>query len=561
MVKKLLALFLVVLMSINSFAAVVSDNDGSAFVTKAEFEGLKSNFAEQIENYNKSIDGKIDGAIASYLAGAKVSREPDNLWERVMETSANNFRWCSGPLPISTPRGSGTDDLKDNITVTSLRYHNHPEWNVYGSVRSHSNKTTYRDDDDTTWYPGCIYYVTWRSAASHAFTEDLPSAIERAYTNGAGTSLSSLTEWTNQYDFLTRKNTYATNANLYNSWVTVKNVSSGQGKLYELNKLPNDNYELKSYYNKAYVDDAINLIRYSYKNFRSPTALTGANSFNAFYTVAHGMDDYVSGTSGSIQTHSVTFAKGTGWTGAKIGDSSTIDYNKTSNWSYGTQNLTWVTESDGKDYSYMYWGTNVNQSLYAINDQVIPNWNTATEQTGYANGDSATEYYKYQRDFYEYTGPNNEDVQIGNIQYKFYHPTVSPKNFTLKQLQNSYASKIASDTLFHGNGAPLMYIYDKDATYKLKNIKLELYDVNNNLTSGNVKIMVSNKKFTDGNYTNETNDKCWETTATIGSTGTLTFNSDNFLVGNVDTIWINIYPTDTTNFKSVKLVSVEPTVA
>ena len=40
MVKKLLALFLVVLMSIESFGAVVSDNDGSAFITKAEFVAL-----------------------------------------------------------------------------------------------------------------------------------------------------------------------------------------------------------------------------------------------------------------------------------------------------------------------------------------------------------------------------------------------------------------------------------------------------------------------------------------------------------------------------------------
>ena len=73
--KKLLALFLVVLMSIDSFAAIVSDNDGSAFVTKAEFESLKENFAEQIENYNTSIDSKIDGAIASYLAGINLAKK------------------------------------------------------------------------------------------------------------------------------------------------------------------------------------------------------------------------------------------------------------------------------------------------------------------------------------------------------------------------------------------------------------------------------------------------------------------------------------------------------
>ena len=549
--KRFIALFLCVLMSIESFAAVVSDNDGSAFVTKAEFEALKNNFSSQIDNYNTSIDSKIDGAIAAYLAGSELSREPDNLWVKIMNSSANNFKWCSGPLPSSTNRGSGTNDLKDNITVTSLRYHNHPEWKVFGTVRSHGDKGTHDS-------PGVIYAVSWRSASESSYHVDSPANIERAYTNGAGSNLKDLTAWTNQYDFTTRKNSYARNNDLNDSWVTVKYLSEGNGKLFELNRLPNDNFELKSYNSTAYVDDRINLIRYSYKNFRSPTNISG---FNSYYTVAHGMDDWVPGGWTSIQTHNVTFEKGSGWTGSKIGDSTTIDYTSSSNWTYGTQTLSWVTESDGKDYSYMYWGTNVNQSLYAINDQVVPDWNTASEKTGYANGTAASNYYTYQRDFYEYTGPNNEDVRIGNIQFKFYHPTVNPKNFTLKQLQNSYASKIASDTLFHGNGAPLMRIYDKDATYKLKDIKLELYDANNNLTSGSVKLMISNNKFTDGNYANESNDKCFETTVSIGSTGKLTFDSGNFLVGNVDTIWINIYPTDTTNFKTVKLVSVNPVIA
>ncbi len=72
-VKKIAALFLVLFLSIDSFAAVVSDNDGSAFVTKGEFEALKLNFATQVANYNESIDNKIDGAIASYLSGLRLS--------------------------------------------------------------------------------------------------------------------------------------------------------------------------------------------------------------------------------------------------------------------------------------------------------------------------------------------------------------------------------------------------------------------------------------------------------------------------------------------------------
>lgn len=51
------------------FASVVSDNDGSSFITKAEFDSLKNGFQGQIDTYTKGIDGKIDSAIASYLSG------------------------------------------------------------------------------------------------------------------------------------------------------------------------------------------------------------------------------------------------------------------------------------------------------------------------------------------------------------------------------------------------------------------------------------------------------------------------------------------------------------
>ena len=61
----------------STMGAVVSDNDGSAFITKAEFDSLKNDFQAQIDQYNTSIDSKIDGAIASYLAGIMKSSEVD----------------------------------------------------------------------------------------------------------------------------------------------------------------------------------------------------------------------------------------------------------------------------------------------------------------------------------------------------------------------------------------------------------------------------------------------------------------------------------------------------
>ena len=98
-VKRLLALFLVVLMSIESFGAVVSDNDGSAFITKAEFDSLKNDFQSQIDQYNTSIDSKIDGAIASYLSGIQVGRKVQ------LELDRN----CNYEMPIKCFYGSTAD--------------------------------------------------------------------------------------------------------------------------------------------------------------------------------------------------------------------------------------------------------------------------------------------------------------------------------------------------------------------------------------------------------------------------------------------------------------------
>ena len=73
--KIIIASLLLVSLSGNIFAAAVSDNDGSAFISKSEFDSLKANFQAQIDNYNTSIDGKIDAAIAAYLAGIKISAQ------------------------------------------------------------------------------------------------------------------------------------------------------------------------------------------------------------------------------------------------------------------------------------------------------------------------------------------------------------------------------------------------------------------------------------------------------------------------------------------------------
>ena len=92
LLKKVAALFLVVLMSIESFAAVVSDNDGAAFISQAEFDSLNHSFTAQIYEYNRNLDNKISDAISTYIAGAKERRVSTNFvinkdWEEVSSVS------------------------------------------------------------------------------------------------------------------------------------------------------------------------------------------------------------------------------------------------------------------------------------------------------------------------------------------------------------------------------------------------------------------------------------------------------------------------------------------
>ena len=66
--KKICALIIVLILNINAYAAV-GGNDGSAFITKAEFDAIVNTFNEQMDSYENSLVTKIDGAIANYLAG------------------------------------------------------------------------------------------------------------------------------------------------------------------------------------------------------------------------------------------------------------------------------------------------------------------------------------------------------------------------------------------------------------------------------------------------------------------------------------------------------------
>lgn len=67
-------MLLILAININIFAAAVSDNDGAAFITKAEFDSLKNEFQKQINDNNSNIDRKIENAVSSYIAGLNAEK-------------------------------------------------------------------------------------------------------------------------------------------------------------------------------------------------------------------------------------------------------------------------------------------------------------------------------------------------------------------------------------------------------------------------------------------------------------------------------------------------------
>ena len=118
--KRALALFIIVIINFNSFSAVVSSNDGSAFITKAEFDALVNDFNSRIEDYEKSIDAKIDGAIAEYLAGLATASSyiMEDLIHVAKTNNVNNLKF----IQWKTPQASkDVDDVDGAVFLTKLQ--------------------------------------------------------------------------------------------------------------------------------------------------------------------------------------------------------------------------------------------------------------------------------------------------------------------------------------------------------------------------------------------------------------------------------------------------------
>ena len=120
--KTIIVTFTVFAVIFQSNAAIVSDNDGAAFVTKAEFDSLKADFQKEIDSYNMNIDNKIETAISQYLNGIKNDSESTvNLLFPVNDETTNK------PISVKDKYNS----IKEQTFQGGTYLHN--LWATYGT--------------------------------------------------------------------------------------------------------------------------------------------------------------------------------------------------------------------------------------------------------------------------------------------------------------------------------------------------------------------------------------------------------------------------------------------
>ena len=116
--KRVIAFFLVALMNINAYATSAS-NDGSQFVTKADFDDLVQEFNNQMDSYQAGLNAKIDNAISRYLAGASGTKQEklENLDNQVKNYDRKYTTFWNYPAK------GFTDSNKNNYGKGSAAYY------------------------------------------------------------------------------------------------------------------------------------------------------------------------------------------------------------------------------------------------------------------------------------------------------------------------------------------------------------------------------------------------------------------------------------------------------
>ena len=499
-IKKIFAMFMVFMLSLNTFAAIVADNDGSAFVTKSEFEALKSDFNKQVQNYKDSLEGKIDGAIASYLAGIKISYIPKNYWDLVKSATGSKLRWKNN----RKSQGASTITVGINEVITRQTY---LAMNSYVYGYSHY-----------TWGTGFQFMVCKDTTERNKC--DIANAIVGWTASGNRIGSWTKSSWANDVGYGLSSTDTA-----YRSFSESKSstVANGSGNVWLYEKNPDGTLNLMSYNSSFYPQMNFKVYGHSYKNYKT----SNLSNFKTYYTTTTGLNQTDSNTTlseldfGSINKFG-SYSKGTS-------KASTA----TSNGTWGYLDIIKVNVSDNIDYSLKQWGSNSGLAFYCLEDnKAFTVSSTATTRS------SATPTYDITLPLP--SGPTNCSISLNGFKYKYYPISYAPESKTYSAFSNKYLSAVAGEDVKLGGGAPLLETYDNEQRLTLQ-MTFKLYDANNAATTGSLTYKIGDKQFSNGSFqTGATQIVSSETVSITASSGK-TITKD-ITVAKKGLVWININP-------------------
>ena len=498
--KKVLCLIFAFLLSIESFGAVVSDNDGSAFVTKAEFEALKNNFATQIDNYNTSIDSKIDGSIASYLAGIKLSKVPENYFTRIKK--------ALGEVRFKNSVKSTSNAITTNEILNVYRHWRQRRYS--GLELIYKYFANIFEAENAHYYTFNIALI--RSGTSSSYTDqDSSTYILRAATADWDWPPTPLGQWvvgpTGNYDVNGSQTPNSTKK--VGGTVVKQIITAGSGRLYSYKITPIGRRVLTRYNTSFYPVCNINVFGHSYIDF--------ATNFWTNYKGSNLQRDVTSLSQTIGETELLK------WGSVGTGTQFDSTYEGATETRWNAQIYT-VSTNDNYNYELALWGKVPTGNIYCINQLAALSKDT-TKTVAASESESKINAENWEK----VTGMEEKEVTLSGVKTTYTPPKLTAESVSISSFANDYVSTIVGETVYHGQGIKIGEVNeDEDIDVKIT-FKKEVSSnqtVRFTLTSGKIGVTGTKVLWPEETITMNSN------TSTITRKISLESKSD---------IWLNCY--------------------
>ena len=555
-----------------SYAALVSDNDGSAFITHSEFDSKVSDFNQELNKRLTGFSSKVDEQIVQYLEGIKINYNPDTYYARML-----NGLNCY-PYFMNSITGGGASNLTSQLSVNKEKVYSTQYKISSQTMAKHVFKITNYDTSkvgikvkksstevsdsyvlqsvnqwaspDPSKSIGMVTITVYgkpgtnikydvqsngESYGSYSWQSVSPSGTTNVTNKPSfynficfdGTTLLKdadvTADWTyadgsTQLSYLSAKQNGALDTPTATTTYTVNNLitgyanRAGSGSAWEYRKTPNGNLVLQRYYSTFYPIQNIILSYKTYKNYTTAKTTVSQNDFKDDTTCNYTPTQNAVYGLQKIGTRYSSYSTATGGYFEQV-----FSLNKQS--------------TDTKYYNTAQWGNNCTQTIYACEYNQTPVKTSTNLGSSYTNLAASTVSIE---------GKTHTTTAVTN---NIYEMKVSPTQYALNAFENTVYSGIAGDTVKLGYGIPIMKTNaDNSAKYRIvMNFKQTVAPAGTTVSSGNVTVRLSKNHFINGGFA-QASDRVYEGTVTCNSSGvgTLTLNDiTNIPKGQM--LWLNLY--------------------